>query len=120
MSKVPHGVSIKQFPAPAANHSVAVLTSWKDIAKYLGKGVRTAQRWEKELGLPVRRRKHARKSAVLAIPSEINDWVSSQRIPGGRVVESVDKTTLVRQIQELQTENLELLHEIDKAQPRSA
>jgi hypothetical protein len=30
-------------------------TSWKEIAKYLGKGVRTAQRWEHEAGLPIRR-----------------------------------------------------------------
>ena len=33
----------------------AVLSSWKDIAKYMGKGVRTVQRWERHLGLPVRR-----------------------------------------------------------------
>src|SRR3984885_4315700 len=32
-----------------------VLSSWKDIARYLGKGVRTVQRWERHLGLPVRR-----------------------------------------------------------------
>jgi hypothetical protein len=32
----------------------ALLSSWKDIAKYTGKGVRTVQRWERE-GLPVRR-----------------------------------------------------------------
>ena len=33
----------------------AVLSSWKDIARYMGKGVRTVQRWERHLGLPVRR-----------------------------------------------------------------
>jgi hypothetical protein len=31
------------------------LTSWKEIADYLGVNVRTAQKWEKERGLPVRR-----------------------------------------------------------------
>ena len=30
------------------------LTGWKEIAGYFDKGVRTAQRWEAELGLPVR------------------------------------------------------------------
>ncbi len=63
---------------------IPVLTSWKDIAKYLGKGVRTAQRWEAELGLPVRRPKQEGKSVVLAIPEEIDAWVHShrQREPG--------------------------------------
>jgi hypothetical protein len=31
------------------------LSGWKDIAAYLGKSVRSAQRWEAELGLPVER-----------------------------------------------------------------
>jgi excisionase family DNA binding protein len=31
------------------------LTSWKQIASYLGVNVRTAQKWERERGLPVRR-----------------------------------------------------------------
>lgn len=31
------------------------LTSWKEIADYLGVNIRTAQKWEKERGLPVRR-----------------------------------------------------------------
>ena len=30
----------------------SVLASWKDIAQYVGKGIRTVQRWERELGLP--------------------------------------------------------------------
>jgi len=31
------------------------LASWKQIAQYLGINVRTAQKWERERGLPVRR-----------------------------------------------------------------
>lgn len=31
------------------------LTSWKEIATFLGVSVRTAQKWEAERGLPVRR-----------------------------------------------------------------
>jgi hypothetical protein len=31
------------------------LTGWKEIAAYLGRSARTAQRWETELGLPVQR-----------------------------------------------------------------
>jgi len=32
------------------------LNGWKEIASFLGKGVRTAQRWEKDYGLPFPRR----------------------------------------------------------------
>jgi ElaB/YqjD/DUF883 family membrane-anchored ribosome-binding protein len=32
-----------------------VLHSWKEIAAYMGRGVRTVQRWERDLALPVRR-----------------------------------------------------------------
>ena len=31
------------------------LDSWKEIASYLRRGLRTAQRWERDAGLPVRR-----------------------------------------------------------------
>ncbi len=53
----------------------AVLSSWKEIASYLGKGVRTVQRWERELGLPVRRPKPNEKQIVLAFPEELDAWL---------------------------------------------
>jgi hypothetical protein len=31
------------------------LDGWKEIASYIGRGVRSAQRWERELGMPVHR-----------------------------------------------------------------
>jgi hypothetical protein len=55
-----------------------ILTSWKEIAQYLGKGVRTVQRWESEYGLPVRRASNSSHHAVLAIPEEIDAWVRQQ------------------------------------------
>lgn len=55
-----------------------VLSSWKEIASYLGKGVRTVQRWERELGLPVRRPKPNEKQIVLAFPQEIDAWLRRQ------------------------------------------
>jgi hypothetical protein len=66
-----------------------VLTSWKDIARYMGKGVRTVQRWEHQLGLPVRRPTGAQyKSAVLVDRSELDAWLatrfSSRRALGNR------------------------------------
>lgn len=57
----------------------APLTSWKDIARYLGKGVRTVQRWELESGLPVRRAEGThRKAPVFAIPEEIDSWIRTR------------------------------------------
>lgn len=50
------------------------LTSWKEIAAYLGKGVRTVQRWEQRFGLPVRR-PSANSHIIFALPSELDAWV---------------------------------------------
>ena len=56
-----------------------VLSSWKDIARYLGKGVRTVQRWERELGLPVRRPVGAsQKSAVLLYHRDVDAWLATR------------------------------------------
>lgn len=62
-------------PAYSADRP-AVLTCWKDIAKYMGKGVRTVQRWEQEFGLPVRRPLGSNKKAVLARPQDLDAWVA--------------------------------------------
>jgi len=50
------------------------LESWKEIAGYLGKGVTTVQRWEKEEGLPVRRHTHQSLGTVYAFPDELDAW----------------------------------------------
>jgi hypothetical protein len=52
-----------------------VLNSWKEIATYLGRGVRTVQRWEAELQLPVHRPRGKNRSAVMAFRAELNDWL---------------------------------------------
>ena len=52
-----------------------VLNSWKEIAQYLGRGVRTVQRYENDLDLPVRRPRGKSRSAVIAIPEELDAWV---------------------------------------------
>jgi hypothetical protein len=53
-----------------------VLNSWKEIATYLGRGVRTVQRWEAELQLPVRRPRGKNRSAVIAFREELDQWLS--------------------------------------------
>ncbi|HEV2195023.1 MAG TPA: tetratricopeptide repeat protein [Candidatus Acidoferrum sp.] len=50
------------------------LDSWKEIADYLDREVRTVQRWEKTEGLPVHRHEHQKKSTVYAYTSELDDW----------------------------------------------
>jgi|SRR6185312_10610111 len=52
-----------------------VLNSWKEVATYLGRGVRTVQRWEQELGLPVRRPRGKTRSAVIAFRNELDQWL---------------------------------------------
>lgn len=56
-------------------HQQGILNSWKEIAQYLGRGVRTVQRWEAELGLPVRRPRGKRRSAVIAVTGELDRWM---------------------------------------------
>lgn len=51
------------------------LDSWKEIAEYLGRDLRTVMRWEQERGLPVRRVPGGKRSAVFAYAHEVDDWM---------------------------------------------
>jgi hypothetical protein len=55
-----------------------ILNSWKEIATYLDRGVRTVQRWQEDQGLPVRRIGEGR-VPVFAFADEINEWLRKQR-----------------------------------------
>jgi Tol biopolymer transport system component len=50
------------------------LDSWKEIASYLRRDVRTVQRWEKTEGLPVRRHLHDSLGSVYAYRHELDAW----------------------------------------------
>ncbi len=52
-----------------------VFTSWKEIASYLGKSVRTVQRWEHELDLPVQRPHVKTKGTVRVCRTDLDEWV---------------------------------------------
>jgi hypothetical protein len=67
------------FKRPEPPH---FLSGWKDIANYLGKGVRTVQRYERELGLPVRRPARKPWGSVVATKAELDAWVSASPIRG--------------------------------------
>lgn len=65
--------------APHQN-AAARLDGWKEIAQYLGRNVRTVQRWERELQLPVRRMGASKGASVFALRSEIDAWLSAQNL----------------------------------------
>jgi len=58
------------------------LDSWKEIARYLNREVRTVQRWEKHEGLPVHRKRHDALASVYAYKSELDRWWHSDSHPG--------------------------------------
>jgi predicted DNA-binding transcriptional regulator AlpA len=83
----------------------SLLTSWKEIAAHLGKGVRTVQRWEAELGLPIRR--SASGQVIAAVPEEIDAWVQHTLVPREGLVEK-----LRARITELEEENKKLREQL--------
>src|SRR6188474_3749012 len=56
------------------------LDSWKEIAAYLGRGMRTVQRWEREEGLPVHRLVHGKRGSIYARREELAAWWESRRL----------------------------------------
>src|SRR5258708_221830 len=57
------------------------LESWGEIASYLRREIRTVQRWEKTLGLPIHRLLVGRNSSVYAYPSELDKWYLERQPP---------------------------------------
>ena len=51
------------------------LHSWKEIAAELNSSVRTVQRCERKLGLPVRRIGRGRRGVVCAFKDEVHGWL---------------------------------------------
>jgi len=60
-------------PEPASGKERR-LESWGEIASYLRREIRTVQRWEKTLDLPIHRLKVGKNSSVYAYPSELDKW----------------------------------------------
>lgn len=111
----------------SSNHprpdSSAILTTWKDVARYMGKGVRTVQRWERDFGLPVRRpARSTQKRAILALAPDLDAWVAlkcsrRQAPPPGHSSRSMQHS-LREQMEAsiaLRTANRMLLNELNTA-----
>ena len=54
------------------------LDSWKEIAAYLNRSVRTLHRWEKDEGLPVHRHQHKELGSVFAYKPELDAWIGAR------------------------------------------
>jgi TolB-like protein len=59
--------------APVPGH-LDRLDSWKAVATFLRRDVRTVQRWEATEGLPVYRQHHSKQGSIYAYKSEIEAW----------------------------------------------
>lgn len=73
----PNGSRQRYETVPTLKSSTGTLNSWKEIAQYLDRGVRTIQRWEHGLGLPVHRIGKGKRSPVFATAPELNLWLST-------------------------------------------
>jgi excisionase family DNA binding protein len=57
------------------------LDSWKEIAAYLGRDLRTVRRWEKDKGLPVHRVPGGERKPIFAYRTEIDAWLHKTEKP---------------------------------------
>jgi phage terminase Nu1 subunit (DNA packaging protein) len=114
-----------------------ILNGWKEISSHFKRSVRTVQRWEDRLGLPVYRPALKDRSAVLAFSDELDCWISraapdvdeEDALPNGhdesdasllRVLDSMSAMVLdtaelsshVKLLQEQLRESLETYHHI--------
>jgi len=69
----------RAVPVPA--QSGDRLDSWKEIAAYLKRDIRTVQRWEESEGLPVHRHIHKERGSVHAYRAEIDVWRQNRLKP---------------------------------------
>lgn len=105
------------------NHADGLLNSWKEIAVYLKRGVRTVQRWEETLELPVHRVSGGDRAPVFAYEHEIDGWLrqranQGQLLPPGLAVvegpQSNPPDRLTRFVKELRRTTLRLEEKIAK------
>lgn len=66
----------------AAGNLADRLDSWKEIAAFLRRDVRTVQRWEKKEGLPVYRHLHDKLGSIYAYRNELTEWFKARQHSG--------------------------------------
>lgn len=74
---------------PQVSSTRQVLHSWKEISNYTGRGVRTIQRYEVQLGFPIHRPAGSPRSAVLAFSDEVDVWLNRSPVRGGKFINAL-------------------------------
>jgi TolB-like protein/Tfp pilus assembly protein PilF len=57
------------------------LDSWKEIAAFFNRDIRTVQLWEKREQLPVHRHEHGSRASIYAWPEELRAWLIQRKPP---------------------------------------
>jgi tetratricopeptide (TPR) repeat protein len=81
--------AIAQETSGRSNGSGDRLNSWKEVARYLRRDIRTVQIWENQEGLPIHRHFHRRQSSIFAFRCEIDAWY--QQRTGAPVADQIAK-----------------------------
>jgi hypothetical protein len=78
---------------PEASAARDRFDSWKEIAAYIGRDIRTAMRWEKERGLPVHRVPgNGSRQPVFAYKFELDEWLKQRGTARtGQLMEATDQ-----------------------------
>jgi hypothetical protein len=93
--------SSQALPQP----STLILNSWKEIASYLGRGVRTIQRYEEKLGLPIHRPAGRERSAVVAFADELERWLRNTPSRNDTPSNPTNGNSPVTDVEEIQFKN---------------
>lgn len=104
-------------PQQQSTSEPQLLNGWKEIANYLGKGVRTVQRYERESRLPVHRPAARLRSSVVVSRRELDEWISrgatSAKLKAPTNSEPlVGLRSEILELQRLRAERRELLEEL--------
>ena len=79
------------IPMPDNGESGDRLESWKEVAAYLKRDVRTVQRWEKSEKLPVHRHMHGTQGTISASKEEIDAWARERNLDIGKLKEEAEE-----------------------------
>ncbi len=87
-------------PKPTRPAGDKLLETWKEIAVYLNRDLRTVKRWEQSRGLPVHRLPGGPQAAVYAVKSELDAWRRGDGLAVEKTdgIETAGKRTVVRWI----------------------
>jgi TolB-like protein/Flp pilus assembly protein TadD len=95
------------------------LESWKEIAAYLRREVRTVQRWEKKEGLPVRRHLHDKLGTVYAFKHELDAWWLERRMRLEQEIEPEADSTAADATAEAETPSVKDVSDEKKEESKS-